>query len=124
MWTPPLLSLPYQIGKVCFYQFQTHMEDGACVSGYYFKGRIADQFYFAFSVSWFFTAYAVPCACFFVLYGMVAISMQRRKRDSQFESNRYDNFAQICKSTLELQKRISLLKKESCIYKLGQYCYL
>ena len=73
-------------------QFQTHMEDDVCVSGYYIKGPGSEEFYFAFSVCWFLAAYAVPCACFFILYGMVAISMQRRKRDSQFESNRYDNF--------------------------------
>ena len=66
------------------------MEDGICVSGYYFKGPIAENFFLAFSVNWFLTAYALPCACFFILYGMVAISMQRRKRDLQFESNRFD----------------------------------
>ena len=72
-----------------FVPFQIRMEDGACVSGYFFKGPIGDKLYLAFSVSWFFTTYAVPCACFFLLYGMVAISMQRRKRDFQFASNRY-----------------------------------
>ena len=96
------------IGKVYCYQFQAHMEEGACVSGYFFKGPIADKFYFALSMSWFVIGYALPCACFFILYGMVAISMQRRKRDSQFESNRYENFAWMGKSTLhlDLQKRI------------------
>ena len=76
-------------------QFQTYMEGGACVSGYYMKGSGSEEFYFAFSVGWFFADYAVPCACFFILYGMVAISMQRRKRDSQFESNRYNSFTSI-----------------------------
>ena len=74
------------------------MENGTCVSGYYFKGPGSEAFYFGFSVCWFFAAYAIPCACFFILYGMVAISMQRRKRDSQFESNRYGNFTWIAAS--------------------------
>ena len=68
------------------------MKDGACVNGYFFKGPIAEKFYQAYSVIWFLQAYAGPCTCFFILYGMVAISMQRRKRDSQFESNRFQNF--------------------------------
>ena len=74
-------------------QLRSHMEEGSCVSGYFFKGPIADKFYFALSLSWFVIGYALPCACFFILYRMVAISMQRRKRDPQFESNRYENFA-------------------------------
>ena len=68
--------------------FQTYMENGKCVSGFYFKGYIAEKMYLVYSISTFFTFYAVPCACFFILYGMVAITMQRRKRDPNFESNR------------------------------------
>ena len=59
------------------------------MSAQFFEGAGARDVYLAFAITLFFSHYAVPCACFFILYGMVVISMQRRKRDSQFESNRY-----------------------------------
>ena len=65
------------------------MEDGECVSGYFIKGPVGEKMYVMYAYITFFAAYAIPCACFFILYGMVAIKMQRRKRDSNFESNRY-----------------------------------
>lgn len=68
--------------------FQTYMKDGSCHSGYFWTGPTAEKMYLTFALSTFFTFYAVPTACFFILYGMVAISMQRRKRSSDFESNR------------------------------------
>ena len=64
------------------------MENGECVSEFVFEGDEAENLYLSFAVILFIVYYAVPCACFFILYGMVVISMQRRKRDSQFESNR------------------------------------
>ena len=66
---------------------QTYMQDGECVSDFLFKGPLAETMYLLFAVFAFFFLYAIPCACFFILYGMVVISMQRRKRDSQFETN-------------------------------------
>ena len=63
------------------------MEKEECVSDFLFKGPLAEKMYLLFAVFTFFFLYAVPCACFFILYGMVAISMQRRKRNSQFETN-------------------------------------
>ena len=62
------------------------MEGGKCVKEQFFKN--SRHVYLAFAIMVFFAAWAVPVTCFFILYGMVAISMQRRKRDSQFESNR------------------------------------
>ena len=62
------------------------MEAVECVSAQFFDD--AHQVYLAFAIMVFFAAWAVPVTFFFILYGMVAISMQRRKRDSQFESNR------------------------------------
>ena len=39
--------------------------------------------------------------CFLIFYGMVVINMQRRKRDSQFESNRYgEKFNMFCVFTV------------------------
>ena len=62
------------------------MKDGQCVNEQFFKD--SRQVYLAFAIMVFMADWAVPVACFFILYGMVVISMQRRKRDSQFESNR------------------------------------
>ena len=59
------------------------------MSAQLFEGAGAHQVYLAFVIMLFFADWAVPVTCFFILYGMVVISMQRRKRDSQFESNRY-----------------------------------
>ena len=69
---------------------QTRLEGGECVSSQFFKG--ARKVYLAFAIALFFADWAVPVTCFFILYGMVVISMQRRKRDSQFESNRSFTF--------------------------------
>ena len=66
------------------------MEDSKCVSGYFMKGPIGEKIYVIYAYGAFIIGYAIPCACFFFLYGMVAISMQRRKRDSNFESNTYE----------------------------------
>ena len=62
------------------------MEGGECVSAEFFED--AHQVYLTFAIMVFFADWAVPVTCFFILYGMVVIRMQRRKRDSQFESNR------------------------------------
>ena len=64
------------------------MEDGKCISAYFIKGPVGETIYIVYAYGAFVTFYAVPTACFLILYGMVAISMQRRKRDSNFESNR------------------------------------
>ena len=62
------------------------MEDGQCVNGQFFKD--SRHMYLAFAIMVFMADWAVPVTCFVFLYGMVVVSMQRRKRDSQFESNR------------------------------------
>ena len=62
------------------------MIDGVCVKAQFFED--APKIYLAFAVMVFMADWAVPVTCFFILYGMVVISMQRRKRDSQFECNR------------------------------------
>ena len=52
------------------------MEAGECVSAQFFED--AHQGYLAFAIMVFFFAdWAVPVTCFFILYGMVVISMQR-----------------------------------------------
>ena len=58
----------------------------------FFEGSTARQVYLAFAIMLFFADWVLPVACFFILYGMVVISIQRRKRDSQFESNRSFTF--------------------------------
>ena len=70
------------------YIFQTYMKDGKCVSGYLWTGPVAEKLYLVFACLGFSVYYALPCACFFFLYGMVAIKMHRRKNSSNFESNR------------------------------------
>ena len=96
------------------FKFQTRLEGGACLSEYFFKGPIANNVFLVFSVSWFFTSYAVPCSCFFILYGMVAITMQRRKQDNQFESNRFNNFGPMVKSKLIFFYCFSYLSSSIC----------
>ena len=64
--------------------------DGECVSGQYFQTPYSKKVYLAFTVILFTVFWAVPVTCFAFLYGMVAIRMQRRKNDSNFESNRYE----------------------------------
>ena len=54
----------------------------------FFEGSTAGQVYLAFAITLFFADWVLPVTCFLILYGMVVISMQRRKTDSQFESNR------------------------------------
>ena len=83
MWTTAFFSL-----LDIWFTFQTRLEGDQCVSAQFFQGASARDVYLAFAITLFFSHYAVPCACFFILYGMVVITMQRRKRDSQFETNR------------------------------------
>ena len=64
------------------------MENGTCISAQFFEGPLAKRFYTAFGIISFFAYWAIPFICFLFFYGKVAISMQRRKRDSNFESNR------------------------------------
>ena len=74
------------------------MKDGQCVNEQFFKD--SRKVYLAFAIMFFTSVWAVPVMCFFILYGMVAITMQRRKLDSQFESIRYA----ISKSNLTFVK--------------------
>ncbi len=69
--------------------FQTYFEDGKCVSGFWWTGKLRKKMYLAFAVNTFCTYYAVPCACFFSFYGSVAYSMHKRKSQSDFGSSRY-----------------------------------
>ena len=69
-----------------FLTLQTRMDDVECVNAQFFEN--AKQVYLSFAIMVFMADWAVPVTCFFILYGMVVISMQRRKRDSQFETNR------------------------------------
>ena len=62
------------------------MEGGQCVKAQFFNN--SRHMYLAFAIMVFMTDWAVPVACFCILYGMVVLTLQRRKRDSQFESNR------------------------------------
>ena len=62
------------------------MVGGECVKAQFFEDT--PKIYLAFAIMVFTADWAVPVISFFILYGMVVISMQRRKRDSQFESNR------------------------------------
>ena len=72
----------------CSLYFQTYMEDGKCMSGYFIKGPIGEKIYVIYAYAAFISCFAMPTTCFFFLYGMVALRLQRRKRDSNFESNR------------------------------------
>ena len=56
---------------------------------YWWKGDLAEKMYMLFSISTFFTFFVIPCACFFFFYGSVALSMHRRKTQSDFGSSRY-----------------------------------
>ena len=67
---------------------QTRLEEGECVGVQFFEFEGARKMYLAFAIMVFLADWTVPVSCFFILYGMVVISMQRRKRVSQFESNR------------------------------------
>ena len=67
---------------------QTRLKEGECVGVQFFEFERASKMYLAFAIIVFLADWAVPVACFFILYGMVIITMQKRKRDSQFESNR------------------------------------
>ena len=62
--------------------------DGQCVAAHFFEGPGAKRVYLAFVIILFIGFWAVPVPCFLFLYGMVAITMQKRKRDSKFETNR------------------------------------
>ena len=62
------------------------MVGGECVKAQFFKN--SRHVYLVFAIMVFMADWAVPVSCFFILYGMVVITLQRRKRDSQFESNR------------------------------------
>ena len=74
------------VTKHYFLTFQKRLEGEECIDDQFFKD--SRHVYLAFAIMVFMADWAVPVSCFFILYGMVVISMQRRKRDSQFESNR------------------------------------
>ena len=64
------------------------MEDGECHSGNAMKDDIIDKLFYVYAIAAFLSYYAIPCACFFFFYGMVAAKMHRRKNNSKFESNK------------------------------------
>ena len=78
---------------------QVRYDDGECLSEYYFEGKIMEDFMTGYGIFWFFIAYAIPCALFFVLYGLVLLSIHRRQGDTKLGSSRV-----IDKATTQLTK--------------------
>ena len=64
------------------------MKDGKCISDFFWTGPVAEIMYSVFAISTFFTFYFIPAVCFFILYGAVVVTMQRRRNDSNFQTNR------------------------------------
>ena len=60
--------------------FQTRLIDGACVSQFFWDGATIAYLFWLYSISSFFLCYAIPCAFFFVMYGLVILSFKNRAK--------------------------------------------
>ena len=60
--------------------FQTNMKAGYCVNELYWKGNVANTFFFVWALSAFFTFYAIPTVLVVSAYGMVINSFRKRAK--------------------------------------------
>ena len=62
--------------------FQTYFENGKCISGNFFPGEHLKRIVAAYGFYWFFLAYSLPVALFFILYGKIQYTLKKKKSDS------------------------------------------
>ena len=62
---------------LCF--FQVYYTDGKCLSEYYFKTEAFKHVMKFYGFYAFATLYAIPCAIFFIMYGLVVVAFIKRK---------------------------------------------
>ena len=61
----------------CF--FQVRFEHGACIWGYFIRGRTGEQVYYVYGFVWFLFVYVLPVMAYVFLYGRVIITLYRKK---------------------------------------------
>lgn len=95
-----LISMTYLTGWIYAVagSYQVRLSNGKCTPEYRTDSPLLESFFFAYGIFSFVTYYVLPCAFFFVFYGLVLIGFQKR-RNSEMASSRI-----IDKATSELTK--------------------
>ena len=79
--------------------FQTSLQNGHCISKYFFKGTYAFKLYQGYAFIVFLTQYALPCLLFFIFYGSIVVTLRRRIKEHILPGSPV-----ICKATMQLTK--------------------
>ncbi len=92
---------------------QVRFREQQCYSEYFLPGVTVKKFMSFYSIFWFVQAYAVPCALFFILYGLVLLALRNRRQDNVLGSSKV-----IDKANKEITK-MSIIVTTIFIISLG-----
>ena len=66
------------VSKIPSY-IQVRFEDDLCVNEYLIRGKVGEDLYYAYSIVTLFGLYLLPAFAFLLLYGIIIVSLRRRK---------------------------------------------